>query len=154
MGFRLDGAYQSHIFSETFNTKWSRIEGRFIGNARVYFKSPGDEWELSGEVKNVFNKYYFTSKEDLTTSLGEVLGTPGMPRTWLVTLRRNFGAPKAPPAPAPAPAPYVAPPPPPPPAPVATYKQCLDGSVVTMDAACPAPPAPPPPAVAPTGERG
>ncbi len=97
LGFRLDGAYQSHIFSETFNTKWSRIDGRFIGNARVYYKSPGDEWELSAEVKNVFNKYYFTSKEDVTTSLGEVLGTPGMPRTWLVTLRRNFGAPKAPP---------------------------------------------------------
>ncbi|MGZ3235330.1 MAG: TonB-dependent receptor [Croceibacterium sp.] len=149
LGFRLDGNYQSHIFSETFNTKWSRIDGRFIGNARVYYKSPGDEWELSAEVKNVFNKYYFVTKEDVTTALGEVLGQPGLPRTWLVSLRHNFGAPKAPPPPAPAPAPYVAPPPA---APVATYKQCLDGSVVAMDAACPAPPAPPAPA--PTGERG
>jgi hypothetical protein len=39
-------------------------------------------------------------------------------------------------------------------APVPTYKQCLDGSVVAMETACPAPPAPPPPAVAPQGERG
>ena len=151
LGFRLDGDYRSTIYSETFNTQWSRMAGRFIGNARVYYKSPADEWEFSVEVKNVLNKYYFVTKSDITTAFGEVTGQPGMPRTWLATLRRNFGAPKAPP-PAPAPVPYVAPPPPP--APVATYKQCLDGSVVTMDAACPAPPAPPPPAVAPTGERG
>ena len=36
-------------------------------------------------------------------------------------------------------------------APVPTYKQCLDGSVVTMETACAAPP---PPVVAPQGERG
>jgi hypothetical protein len=41
--------------------------------------------------------------------------------------------------------------PPPPPAPVATYKQCLDGSVIRMEAPCPPPPATP---VARTGERG
>jgi iron complex outermembrane receptor protein len=148
MGFRLDGAYQSHIFSETFNTSWSRIPGRFIGNGRVYFKSPGDDWEFSVEVKNIFNKYYFMTKEDVTTSLGEVLGQPGMPRTWLATIRRNFGGPKAPPPPpVAAPAPVIQPA-----APVPTYKQCLDGSVVTMETACPAPP--PAPAVAPQGERG
>jgi iron complex outermembrane receptor protein len=61
-----------------------------LANARVYYKSPGDDWEFSVEVKNVLNKYYFTSKEDVTTSLGEVLGAPGMPRTWLATVRRNF----------------------------------------------------------------
>jgi hypothetical protein len=103
-------------------------------------------------VKNIFNKYYFVTKEDVTTSLGAVLGQPGMPRTWLLSLRRNFGAPPPPPPP-PAPAPVAAPPPPPPPppAPVPTYKQCLDNSVVPIDQACPAPP---PPAVAPQGERG
>jgi len=34
---------------------------------------------------------------------------------------------------------------------VPTYKQCLDGSVIPMEQACPLPPAP---AVAPQGERG
>jgi iron complex outermembrane receptor protein len=151
-GIRLDGAYQSKIFSETFNDPWGRIPGRFLANGRIYYKSPGDEWQLSLEVKNIFNKYYFVTKEDVTTSLGAVLGQPGMPRTWLLSLRRNFGAPPPPPPP-PAPAPVAAPPPPPPPppAPVPTYKQCLDNSVVPIDQACPAPP---PPAVAPQGERG
>jgi len=148
VGIRLDGSYQSKIYTETFNTSWGAIPGRFIANGRVYYKSPDDAWELSFEAKNILNKYYFVTKEDVSTSLGGVLGQPGMPRTWLVSLRRNFGAPPPPP-PAPAPLPAVAPAPAP--APVATYKQCLDGSVVSMETACPVPPAP---AVAPTGERG
>jgi hypothetical protein len=148
VGIRLDGSYQSKIYTETFNTSWGAIPGRFIANGRVYYKSPDDAWELSFEAKNILNKYYFVTKEDVSTSLGGVLGQPGMPRTWLVSLRRNFGAPPPPP-PAPAPLPAVAPAPAP--APVATYKQCLDGSVVSMETACPVPPAP---AVAPTGVRG
>jgi iron complex outermembrane receptor protein len=148
LGFRLDGDYRSHIYSETFNTKWSKIPGQFLANGRVYYKSPGDDWELSVEVRNIFDKYYFVTKEDVTTSLGEVLGQPGMPRTWLATIRRNFGGPRNPPPPPPvaAPAPAAAPQ-----EPVPTYKQCLDGSVVKMETACPAPPAQP---VAPQGERG
>jgi len=65
----------------------------------------------------------------------------------MVSVERKFGA-SAPPPPPPvaAPAPVIEQS-----APVATYKQCLDGSVVKMETACPAPP---PPAVAPTGERG
>jgi iron complex outermembrane receptor protein len=146
-GIRLDGSYQSEMWSETFNTPWSRIPGRFIGNGRLYYKSPDDNWEVALQVKNIFNKYYFVTKEDVTTSLGAVLGQPGMPRTFLLSIKRNFnGAPPPPPAP-----PAALPEPAPAPAPVATYKQCLDGSVVPMEQACPPPPAPP---VAPTGERG
>jgi iron complex outermembrane receptor protein len=148
LGFRVDGDYRSTIYSEVFNTKWSREPGRFLANGRVYYKSPGDDWEFSVEVRNIFDKYYFNTREDVTTSLGAVLGSPGMPRTWLATVRRNFGAPKAPPPP-PAPLPVAAPPAPA--APVPTYKQCLDGSVIPMEQACPVPPAP---AVAPQGERG
>ena len=147
LGARVDAAYQSKIYTETFNTQWSRIPSRTIANGRIYYKAPSDDWELSVEVKNIFNKYYFITKSDITTAFGEVTGQPGMPRTWLATIRRNFGAPKAPPPPAPVLAPAPA-------APVATYKQCLDGSVVAMDAPCAAPPPPPAPAVAPQGERG
>jgi hypothetical protein len=102
---------------------------------------------VSLEVQNVFDKYYFLSVSDVTKSLGAVTGVPGLPRTWSLTVRRNFGGSHAPsPAPVAAPEPVVNPQ-----APVPTYKQCLDGSVVTMETACAAPPAP---AVAPQGERG
>jgi iron complex outermembrane receptor protein len=149
-GLRVDGSYQSKIYSEVFNSPWGAINGRFLANGRIFYKSPGDDWELAVEVKNIFNKYYFVTKEDVVTAFGAVLGQPGMPRTWLASVRRNFGA-TPPPPPPPAPVPEVAPAPAPAPAPVATYKQCLDGSVVPMEQACPAPPAPP---VPPQGERG
>jgi iron complex outermembrane receptor protein len=90
IGLRLDGDYRSTIYSEVFNTRWSREPGRFLANGRVYYKAPGDDWEFAVEVKNIFNKYYFNTREDVTTSLGAVLGSPGMPRTWLATVRRNF----------------------------------------------------------------
>ena len=90
LGIRLDGDYRSKIYSEAFNTTWGEVDGRFLANGRIYYRSPEDSWELSVEVKNIFDKYYFVTKEDVTTSLGEVLGQPGMPRTWLATVRRNF----------------------------------------------------------------
>jgi iron complex outermembrane receptor protein len=90
LGIRLDGDYRSKIYSEAFNTTWGEIDGRFLANGRIYYRSPEDTWELSLEVKNIFDKYYFLTKEDVSASLGEVLGQPGMPRTWLATVRRNF----------------------------------------------------------------
>ena len=90
LGIRLDGDYRSEIYSEAFNTDWGAIKGRFLGNARIYFKSPEDKWQISLEVKNLFDNYYFQTKSDITTSLGLVTGQPGMPRTWLASIRRNF----------------------------------------------------------------
>jgi iron complex outermembrane recepter protein len=80
-----------------------------------------------------------------------VTAVPALPRTWAVSVKRNFGPSSRNGSPE-----YFAP------APTATFKECLDGTVVAMDAACPPPPAPapvqqvppPPPQIAPTGERG
>jgi len=144
---RFDGSYQGKLYTTAENTSWSKIPGYFLGNAKVWWSTRDDDWKLSLEVRNLFDKYYWQSVSDVTTSLGLVSGVPGLPRTWMVSVERKFGAaPPPPPAPVAAPAPVIQPA-----APVATYKQCLDGSVVTMETACPAPPAP---AVAPTGERG
>jgi iron complex outermembrane receptor protein len=41
-------------------------------------------------VQNLFDKYYFTSVSDATTSLGLVTGVPGLPRTWSVSVERKF----------------------------------------------------------------
>jgi iron complex outermembrane receptor protein len=150
VGMRFDGSYRSAVFTETANSPWSRVDSRFLGNARLSYTSADEDWRLSLEVQNIFDKYYFLSVSDVSKSLGAVTGVPGLPRTWAVTVRRNFGGTRA--APEPAPAPVAAPEPVvAPQAPVPTYKQCLDGSIVAMETACAAPP---PPVVAPQGERG
>ena len=147
LSFRLDGAYQSDIFTSSENSPFSRIDSYFLANGRIAFTAPEDEWQVYGEVKNIFDKYYFLSVSDPSLSLGVVTGMPGLPRTFTIGLKKNFGASHHE-----APQEYIAPA-----APTATFKQCLDGSVVAMDAACPpppAPPAPPAPMVPRTGEKG
>ena len=90
IGARFDGSYRSEIFTDTFNTPWSRIDSRFLGNARLTYTTADEDWRVSLEVQNLFDKYYFQSVSDITRSLGAVTGVPGLPRTWAVSVRRNF----------------------------------------------------------------
>ena len=88
--FRFDGSYRSSIFTDTTNSAWSRIPGRFLGNARIGYTTEDEDWEVALEVQNVFDEYYFMSVSDITRSLGAVTGVPGLPRTWAVSVKRNF----------------------------------------------------------------
>ena len=87
---RFDGSYQSETFTDSFNTFWSRIDSRFLGNARLAYTTPGDDWTVALEVQNVFDRYYYQSVSDVTGSLGLVTGVPGLPRTWALSVRRDF----------------------------------------------------------------
>jgi len=88
--FRFDGSYRSKIFTDTTNSVWSLIPGRFLGNARVWYTTEDQAWEVALEVQNLFDKYYFQSVSDITRSLGLVTGVPGLPRTWQMSVKRNF----------------------------------------------------------------
>ncbi len=87
---RFDGSYQSTIYTDTFNTVWSEIDGYFVGGARLAFTDPADDWTVALRVDNLFDEYYFQSVSDVTTSLGVVTGVPGMPRTWSLSVERRF----------------------------------------------------------------
>jgi len=65
------------------------VPGRFLANGRVTWASDKD-WKASFEVQNLFDKYYFQSVSDATTSLGIVSGVPGLPRTWSLSIERKF----------------------------------------------------------------
>ena len=90
MTARFDGSYQSHIYTTSENSPFSKIDSYFIGNGRVSYTSPDEAWKLSLEVKNIFNKYYFLTVSDPSNSLGVVTGQPGLPRTWVASVKRNF----------------------------------------------------------------
>ena len=89
--FRFDGSYRSSIFTDTANSPWSRIPGVFLGNARIWYTTEDEDWEVGLEVQNLFDEYHFMSVSDITRSLGAVTGVPGLPRTWAVSIKRNFG---------------------------------------------------------------
>ena len=54
------------------------------------WKSEADTWSVSAEVRNLTNKYYFTSMTANFGPIGTSAGAPGLPRTWAVTVKRNF----------------------------------------------------------------
>lgn len=111
LSLRMDGNYQSHIYVDPTNVDsavvstttptggggalatqvaTNRINGYFLGNGRITWKSAADGWTASVEVRNIFNKYYFTSMTANYVSIGTVSGAPGLPRTWAVTLKKDF----------------------------------------------------------------
>ncbi|PQA85364.1 TonB-dependent receptor [Hyphococcus luteus] len=122
LSFRVDGSYQSEIFTEAGNVRErlipsdvvaesegfediglnggggpidtlvadNLIDGYFLGNARVMWNSGDGDWGIAFEVKNMFDKYYFTTKVNDIAAVGHVYGSPGKPRTWAVTVKRNF----------------------------------------------------------------
>ena len=88
---RFDGSYQGGTFSNAENTSWARVEGRFLGNARLSYTTSDEDWRASLEVQNLFDKYYFMSVSDTTANaLGVVTGVPGRPRTFSVSIERRF----------------------------------------------------------------
>lgn len=89
ISYRLDGAYQGKLYTNAENTNWSKIPGRLVSNARIAW-SNDDGWKLALEAQNLFDKYYFLSVSDVTTSLGLVTGVPAMPRTWALSVERKF----------------------------------------------------------------
>lgn len=68
----------------------NRIDGYFIGNGRLTWRSADKDWQLGLEVQNIFNKYYYTSLYEQFASPGTISGAPALPRTWMLTLKRDF----------------------------------------------------------------
>lgn len=60
------------------------------GNLSVAWRDAAEEWEVIGRVNNVTDEYYFHNMFDQTLTAGFAAGQPAMPRTWQVSIRRNF----------------------------------------------------------------
>jgi iron complex outermembrane receptor protein len=69
---------------------FGHIEDRLLMNARLTYRTADENWQLSLEGKNLTDKLYYTDVFDNRGSTSSIQGTPGMPRTWAVTLKHNF----------------------------------------------------------------
>ena len=87
---RFDGQYRSKVYTDAFNAVTNRVDHLFLGNARLSYATGEKDWSVALEVKNVFNKYYYASIEDTKAAFGSITASPGMPRTWAVTVKKDF----------------------------------------------------------------
>ena len=161
--FYVDGRYSSGYNTKSDLFPQGTQQSFTVINGRVGIRGPDDRWAVELWAQNLFDKNYeqvaFNSPfQEGSSTNPPVFSDPGFPggrqifsaflaepRTFGLTVRAAFSAPR------PAPAVEVPPPPPPPPPPPAT-QTCPDGTVILATDACPLPPPPPPPPPAP--ERG
>ena len=89
---RLDYNYRSLIYFDPQNLPGIGSQGGYgLMNAHLAYLSPDGKWQITAEGKNLFDKEYFLFKFDKTYSaVGYLSGQPGMPRTYLLSVRRNF----------------------------------------------------------------
>jgi iron complex outermembrane receptor protein len=87
---RVDWSYQSMVYGDAFNNPYNRIPAFGTGNVRFTWRGPDDHWEASAEVMNVSDKLYYLATNDYSASAGSSSYSPGLPRTWAITVKRNF----------------------------------------------------------------
>src|SRR5690349_20672325 len=87
---RADWSYQSQVYGDAFNNPYNRIPSYGTGNVRFTWRGPDDHWEASAEVMNVSDKLYYLATNDYSASAGSSSYSPGLPRTWAITVKRNF----------------------------------------------------------------
>ncbi len=70
---------------------FSTTESFTLANARLTWRNADRDLEASLEVTNLFDKYYFLGKFDLTgPGAGTITGLPGRPREWALTVKKKF----------------------------------------------------------------
>jgi iron complex outermembrane receptor protein len=106
---RIDAAYQSSIFTQAINCGPTRaattnptqaaicsypnanlIKGYTLVNGRIGWRSADGDWTAALEIQNLTDKLYYNTLFDSSTSAGYVSGSPGMPRTFSITVKRTF----------------------------------------------------------------
>lgn len=88
---RVDVSHQSSYFSQAINRPpFNLVPGRTLANARLTYRDPDQDWQLSLEVTNLTDKLYYDGLFDNRASTYSIQGRPGRPREWAVSLRRNF----------------------------------------------------------------
>jgi iron complex outermembrane receptor protein len=85
---RVDVNYESTRQAAT--TAALDVPSATIANARVTWRSESEDWESSIALLNAFDKYYYYTIFDLVTFGGWTTAQPAPPRTWQLSVRRNF----------------------------------------------------------------
>jgi len=84
-----DGSYRSKFSSNPSRSAYTDIQGYALSNFRLGFKAR-DDFNVFGWVRNAFDQNYYEVLATQSGSTGLVVGQPGDPRTYGVTLSKSF----------------------------------------------------------------
>ena len=84
-----DGSYRSGFSSNPSRSAYTEVAGYAISNVRLGFKTD-TRWNVFGWVRNVLDKDYYDVLATQAGSTGLIVGQPGDPRTYGLTLSGAF----------------------------------------------------------------
>ena len=84
-----DASYRSRFNSNPSPSASTYIDGYAINNFRLGFKANND-FNIFGWVRNAFDQNYFEVLATQSGSTGLVIGQPGDPRTYGLTVSKSF----------------------------------------------------------------
>ena len=84
-----DGSYRSRFSSNPSPSRYTYIDAYSIANFRIGYKI-GNKFNIFGWVRNAFNEDYFDVLALQSGNTGLVVGQPGDPRTYGVTINKRF----------------------------------------------------------------
>jgi iron complex outermembrane receptor protein len=84
-----DGSYRSRFSSNPSRSAYTDIEGYALASFRLGFRSD-DGWNGFLWVRNAFDARYHDVLATQSGSTGLIVGQPGDPRTWGVTIQKRF----------------------------------------------------------------
>lgn len=87
---RFDASFNDEVFTTSSNNEISKIDSYMLVNTRLTWRDEGRGWEAALAVTNLTEEYYFRSTYDAYARAGLVYGTPGRPREWAMTIKKNF----------------------------------------------------------------
>ncbi len=87
---RIDGTYQSDFFTAIDNHPDGVVDSYTLANARLTWNSSSGDWVVAGAVTNLTDKYYYLNKFRQAAPFSFVIGQPGRPREWSISIKRNF----------------------------------------------------------------
>ena len=87
---RFDISYQSEIFTGPRASELNGIDPYTLANARLTWRNADEDLEISAEVTNLFDKYYFRTFAADAIDPDFVTGQPGRPREWALTVKKLF----------------------------------------------------------------
>ncbi|AJP71420.1 TonB-dependent receptor [Sphingomonas hengshuiensis] len=86
--FGYDGSYRSRFSSNPSASAYTWIEGYSLSNFRAGYRK--DDFNLFAWVRNAFDQQYFELLSTQSGSTGLIVGQPGDPRTYGLTVSKSF----------------------------------------------------------------
>ena len=84
-----DGSYRSNFSSNPSESIYTNIDAYSIHNFRLGYKA-NDKWNVFGWLRNAFDRNYYEVLATQSGNTGLVVGQPGDPRTYGLTVSASF----------------------------------------------------------------